>query len=95
MPWPLRDPLHRTWLLLVAATAIAFWLRVDDVAGVIAAGATLAIAWIKGRLVVLDFMELRHAPPLYRRLFEGWVLLVSTLLLALYWVGPSLFESFQ
>ena len=87
----LRDPLHRTWLLLVTATAIAFLLREDNVIGDIAAAVTIVIAWLKGRLVILDFMELRHAPPLYRRIFEGWAILVSTLLLALYWEGPVFF----
>lgn len=35
--------------------------------------AILAIAFVKGRLVILDFMELRHAPLMWRLILgAGW-----------------------
>jgi len=49
--------------------------------------ATPAIACFKGRLVILDFMELRRAPRLWRALVEGWLLLLSVLMFAIYWAG--------
>ncbi|MBL8418222.1 MAG: cytochrome C oxidase subunit IV family protein, partial [Dechloromonas sp.] len=47
----------------------------------------LLIAFVKGRLVILDFMELRNAPALWRALLEGWLILVSSLILLAYWIS--------
>jgi hypothetical protein len=47
----------------------------------------LAIAFVKGRLVILDFMELRNAPLLWRLLLEGWLIVVSSLILLAYWIS--------
>lgn len=77
-------PTTRAWLLLVGATAISFLMREDELTGLAIGAATLAIAYSKGRLVVLDFMELREAPRLWRCLLEGWLVLVCTLLVAIY-----------
>jgi hypothetical protein len=48
--------------MLVAATGVAFGLRDEGVAGFAPVVATLALAYFKGQLVLLDFMALRHAP---------------------------------
>jgi len=37
--------------------------------------------------VILDFMELRNAPKLWRALLEGWLILVSSLILLAYWIS--------
>lgn len=80
----LTDRTHRTWLLLVLFTLVAF--RISDhtewarYAGV----ATIAIAYLKGRWVVLDFMELRHAPAVWRSLVEAWLLGVSVAIAGVY-----------
>ncbi len=89
MPELLRNLNHRTWLLLTLATAVTFSVRADGLAGFAAGFATLGIACFKGRLVILDFMELRHAPRVWRVVIEGWLLLVSLLMLAVYWHGPA------
>lgn len=78
---------HRSWLLLVGATVGAYWIREDGFSGMAIGAATLAIAYAKGRLVVLDFMELRHAPRVWRGIVEGWLLLISTAILSIYWLG--------
>jgi len=88
----LREPLHRTWLVLIIATSVTFWLRADGVVGLAAGAGTVAIAYLKGRLVVLDFMELRHAPPAWRGIFEGWLLVISAALLGVYWIGLNDFH---
>jgi hypothetical protein len=82
-----KSPLHRTLLILLVATVAAFWMRNDGLVGLSIGASTLAIAWFKGRLVVLDFMELRHAPLIWRALIEGWLLLVSACLFIGYWMG--------
>ncbi|MDB5977659.1 MAG: hypothetical protein JWR07_4419 [Nevskia sp.] len=89
MPEILRNLNHRTWLLLTLATAATFSVRVDGLAGFVAGFATVAIACFKGRLVILDFMELRHAPRIWRAVIEGWLLLVSLLVLAVYWYSTT------
>lgn len=85
----IRSSLHRTLVILLAATVAAFWMRSDGLVGLSIGASTLAIAWYKGRLVVLDFMELRHAPLLWRALVEGWLLLVSTCLFVGYYLGVN------
>lgn len=83
----LGNPAHRAWLVLLAATGITWWLGETGAAGTAAIVAMLLIALVKGRLVILDFMELRHAPLLWRLLLEGWMLLVCALILLAYWMS--------
>lgn len=78
------NPANRAWLVLLVATGATWWLGEVGAAGAGAILAMLAIAFIKGRLVILDFMELRGAPPLWRLLFEGWLILVGGLILLAY-----------
>lgn len=78
---------NSTLLVLLAATAISFLLSHDGALGVLAGGGTLALAGIKGRLVLLDFMELRDAPRRWRLGFEGGLLVVTALLTLIYLTG--------
>lgn len=80
----LRNPIHRAWLVLLVATGITWYLGEVGAAGTSAIVTMLLIAFVKGRLVILDFMELRGAPRLWRFLLEGWMLLVSALILLAY-----------
>jgi hypothetical protein len=63
-------------LLLVIATGMTFAAGEFGTPGRTLIVGVLALALFKGRLVILDFMELRHAPPLWRRAVLGWLLLV-------------------
>lgn len=83
----LSNPAHRAWLVLIAATAATWYLGEVGAAGTGAIVAMLVIAFVKGRLVILDFMELRSAPLLWRLLLEGWLILVSGLILLAYWMS--------
>jgi hypothetical protein len=83
----LKNPAHRAWLLLVVATGITWYLGEIHASGTAAIVAMLVIAFIKGRLVILDFMELRAAPRLWRILLEGWLLVVGGLILLAYWIS--------
>lgn len=80
-------PANRAWLVLLVATGATWRLGDVGAAGAGAILAMLAIVFIKGRLVILDFMELRGAPLMWRLLLEGWLVLVSSLILIAYWVG--------
>lgn len=83
----MRNPAHRAWLVLTVATAITWYLGEVGAAGTAAIVAMLVIAFVKGRLVILDFMELREAPGLWRFLLEGWLIVVGSLILLAYWIS--------
>jgi heme/copper-type cytochrome/quinol oxidase subunit 4 len=79
------------WALLVAVTAVSW--SIGHAAGIgspRAAGmAVLILAIFKVRLVLLEFMELRHAPRPLCWLAQGWAVLVCGVLLALFAATPS------
>jgi caa(3)-type oxidase subunit IV len=83
----LSHPQHRALLVLLIATAISFHVSHDSSIGIWAGVAALAIAYVKARLVMLDFMELRHAPRSWRLVFEVSLLVVSTVLIMAYGVS--------
>lgn len=78
------------WFGLVAATAASWELGhgvgVDDLrhAGV----AILVVAFVKVRFVILDFMEIRHAPIAARIVAEAWVVAVCATLVTLFLGTP-------
>jgi hypothetical protein len=72
-------------LLLAAATALSWWLGESAVLsghhlGVVAVIVVLGLSLIKGALIALEFMELRGAPALWRRVVMGWLVLVIALI---------------
>jgi caa(3)-type oxidase subunit IV len=83
----LKNPAHRAWVVLLIATCATWYLGEVGAAGTAAIVAMLTIAFIKGRLVILDFMELREAPLMWRMILEGWLILVSSLILLAYWIS--------
>lgn len=73
-------------VVLVLGTLLSAWLgewQGGAVAPALAVG-VLALALLKGTLVALDFMELKSAPPLWRRAVLGWLFSV-VLLIVLAW----------
>ncbi len=73
------------WLVLMLATcATTWWLSKDGVSAVVGTIAILLIAMIKIRLVVMHFMEVRHAPRKWRLIYEVWLAVVTTVLIAVY-----------
>ncbi|MFT3666912.1 cytochrome C oxidase subunit IV family protein [Piscinibacter sp.] len=83
--------IHLVWLGLVAATALSWemghGIGFDDVRH--ASVAILVVAFLKARFVILDFMELRHAPPAMRIAAEAWVVGVCALLVGLLLAAPA------
>lgn len=73
------------WLLLVAASLLSFESMLLGGGGArLARSAILIIAFAKVLLVGREFMELRHAPPLLRNLFQAWAIIVCGVLLVLF-----------
>ncbi|MEZ5643733.1 MAG: cytochrome C oxidase subunit IV family protein [Burkholderiaceae bacterium] len=67
--------------MLAVATGVSWWLGESAVAGSQHLGsaatlAVLALSAAKGALIALDYMELRHAPALWRRAVMGWLVVV-------------------
>lgn len=72
--------LNLVFVLLLAGTALTWWLGDSgwaERAGTWAVLAMFGVSVVKGTMVVLDFMALRGAPALWRRLMLGWLLGVS------------------
>lgn len=72
--------------LLALATLASWWLGEGAAGsgrhlGTAATLAVLALSAVKGALIALDFMELRQAPALWRRVVMGWLLVVLGLLM--------------
>jgi hypothetical protein len=74
------------WLGLLAATVVSWEFgHVSSWGDARNAGvAVMAIAFLKIRFVILDFMELRHAPLGMRLAGEAWVICVGAVLITLY-----------
>jgi hypothetical protein len=84
------------WLVLSAMTLAYVWLgnSVDD-DGILRANtavtvSAIVIALIKVRIIFREFMEVRHAPVLLRRLTDAWVLLIGVCLLGSYFIGSAI-----
>ncbi|GAB3377633.1 cytochrome C oxidase subunit IV family protein [Spongiibacter taiwanensis] len=78
-----RDTL--IWLLLVGAT-LSTWLMGGDTRHIdhisfASRAAIVAIAAIKVRLVIYEFMHVRSMPSPWQWAFNGWIALVSLALL--------------
>ena len=74
------------WLALLAATGLTWWLGAS---GTLASGRfaftalVFFLAWLKGLGVMLEFMELGHAPASWRlALLGGFSAIVGGVLLA-------------
>lgn len=69
--------LDATWAVLISlaiATVLAPWIVPR---ALIANALVLVLAAVKGRRIVLDYLDLRAAPALWRGLLTAWILLVA------------------
>jgi hypothetical protein len=86
--WMSRHRITLLWCLLVLATLLSLEFGHGLVFGHrqrLAAIAILLIAYLKARVVFLDFMELRHAPLPLRLVFEAWGILASGAIVVLFY----------
>ena len=78
------------WCLLVAATVVSLELGhgygLDNPQA--ASVAVIVVAFVKVRFVLLEFMEIRHAPVLMRVIGEAWIIAVCVALVWLYLHPP-------
>ena len=84
------------WVLLMALTAVSWTLGHGEPQATLVtpqAGVTVGIIVLtlfKVRLILMHFMEVRHAPVALRLVCEGWLLLIGLLLTLLYFFGKTL-----
>jgi len=84
------------WLVLTLMTLAYIWLdhSADDDgvyrASTVVTVAAILIALVKVRIIFREFMEVRHAPALLRRLTDAWVALMAVCLLGSYFIGSAL-----
>ncbi|MHA7652773.1 cytochrome C oxidase subunit IV family protein [Mycobacterium sp. ML4] len=82
------------WVALAALTVSYLWL--DHSAdgslrsNVVITSCVIVIALVKVRIIFREFMEVRQAPALLRRLTDAWVLLIAAGLFGSYFVGLAL-----
>lgn len=82
-----RHHLDLVFALLSAATLATWAIGGAHASGPHAAAALAAIAWLKCRLVIMEFMGLRSVKLRWRALMLGWLLVVLSLIAAAYWKG--------
>ncbi len=83
------------WLLLATITVMYLWLDHSASHGGVVVASTLvtvtgiALALVKVRIIMREFMEVRHAPRLLCRLSDLLVVVMAAALLGSYFVGKS------
>lgn len=80
-----------TWLVLVAITIGSWWLAPAHSHGVVSASVAvtcvvLALAVIKARLIIRQFMEVRSAPTWLKAATDGWLAALIATVLVIYLV---------
>lgn len=84
------------WLALSFVTFAYLWVdhtADQDGKHVVNAGVTasvIVVALLKVRVIFREFMEVRRAPVLLRRLTDLWVLLMAVCLLGSYFLGTAI-----
>ena len=95
MSVPFNRRLLIVWLILTSLTLAYFWIdRTADHNGVFTASnvvtvSAIVIAVVKVRIIFREFMEVRHAPVLLRRITDGWVILIAAALLGSWFIGSA------
>jgi hypothetical protein len=85
----LRERVTIVWLGLMLLTCVTTWgLSKDLFSPAVAVVGTFLIVALKVRYVMLDFMELRHAPIPVRIAFEAWPVAVTAMILG-FWFATS------
>ena len=79
------------WAVLSAITLLAWWIGGRHGAGPLhpdpAVGlSAIAIAIVKVRVIIREFMDVRHAPARLKRLTDAWLVLFVIAMIVAYFV---------
>lgn len=86
----LKNPATIVWIALVAITLGTSWVAESQfMSAQWAVPVVFILAALKARLIILHYMELKHAPTSWRAAFEAWVLVSTSLILA-FWFASGL-----
>lgn len=91
----LNKRLLAVWIILSAITAAYIWIDHSahhDGANRASAAVTvsaIALATLKVRIIMREFMEVRNAPRLLCRLTDAWVLMMAATMIGLYLAGRA------
>ncbi|MDR3417256.1 MAG: cytochrome C oxidase subunit IV family protein [Nevskia sp.] len=76
------------WLILSAITLMSWWIGSNHGHALMRSApvtfCVIALAAVKVRVVIMEFMEARHAPRLLRRITDAWLALLVVSLLVIY-----------
>lgn len=90
-----KTRLFIAWLVLVAITVMYLWIdhSADENGTLVASTAVtvsaIALALAKFRIVLREFMDVRHAPVLLRRATDILVVVIAVALFATYVIGRA------
>ncbi|MBL8444481.1 MAG: cytochrome C oxidase subunit IV family protein [Zoogloeaceae bacterium] len=89
-------PIHATparalgvWTFLIAATLVTWLVGERGAHGPAVVALMFGLAYIKGSLIILEFMALRRAPLMWRMLTLGWLTSVCAAIAIAYWKGMN------
>lgn len=85
----IMDAGGRVWLVLMVLTIGSYELA-EDIAkrgGLAIMAGLFVLAFIKARLIIRHFMEVKHAPLALRIAFDVWVIAGPVALLTVAWMG--------
>ena len=91
-----KKRLFGVWLILVTISLGYLWIdhvakrRGIPIASTVVTVFAICFALIKVRIIMREFMEVRSAPRVLRRLTDFWVLLMAVALLGVYFAGMAL-----
>jgi Prokaryotic Cytochrome C oxidase subunit IV len=81
------------WVVLASLTLAYVWIdhSLDGALrpSAVATSCVIVIAVVKVRIIFREFMEVRQAPAMLRRLTDAWVILIAAGLLGSYFVGAA------
>ena len=86
---------RRLLIVWAVLTLVYVWMdHTVDESGTLRASTVVTvtailIALVKVHIIFREFMEVRHAPALLRRLTDVWVLLLGAALLGSYFIGMA------
>ena len=77
------------YVLLILATLLTWSIGGRGAEGPDVALVLLAIAFVKGSMIALDYMALRRAPLMWPIIVLGWMVVVCAVIAIAYWKGLS------